>query len=314
MEEIGRLLKEKRLELGLTIEEVSDQTRLTQKHIKALEEGHISFFQDDLSYLRFFVKSYCDVLGLDFEDIKDELRKDVNDYTMTFTTSAQINHEEIEKNIAKSEKLSKVSTANVKTRQKRRFRKPDMSLVSLIAIVAVVAIVIMFAFVVFLKSDAGKGKTANNAQPTAPEQTENGTNKYPSSDEKKEEEGQQKEEEKEISISKIDATHYTIENLKDGEDLKFEVTFAGSSSGFSASVDGKVLDEPKAQVYEYKSSAKGTVKAKKGMKLELYVGYMYNTQLKINDKNVKLDDSIVNSSGAITLEFTIAGDSDESSK
>ena len=148
MEEIGRLLKEKRLELGLTIEEVSDQTRLTQKHIKALEEGNISFFHDDLSYLRFFVKSYCDVLGLDFEDIKDELRKDVNDYTMTFTTSAQINHEEIEKNIAKSEKLSKVSTANVKTRQKRRFRKPDMSLVSLIAIVAVVAIVIMFAFVV----------------------------------------------------------------------------------------------------------------------------------------------------------------------
>ena len=104
MEEIGRLLKEKRLELGLTIEEVSDQTRLTQKHIKALEEGNISFFHDDLSYLRFFVKSYCDVLGLDFEDIKDELRKDVNDYTMTFTTSAQINHEEIEKNIAKSEK------------------------------------------------------------------------------------------------------------------------------------------------------------------------------------------------------------------
>lgn len=44
MEEIGRLLKEKRLELGLTIEEVSDQTRLTQKHIKALEEGNISFF------------------------------------------------------------------------------------------------------------------------------------------------------------------------------------------------------------------------------------------------------------------------------
>ena len=261
MEEIGRLLKEKRLELGLTIEEVSDQTRLTQKHIKALEEGDIGFFHDDLSYLRFFVKSYCDVLGLDFEDIKDELRKDVNDYTMTFTTSAQINHEEIEKNIAKSEKLSKVSTANVKTRQKRRFRKPDMSLVSLIAIV---------------------------------------------------EEEQQKEEEKEISISKTDATHYTIENLKDGDELKFEVTFAGSSSGFSASVDGDVLKDPKAQIYEYNSTAKGNIKVKKGMKLELYV--MYNTQLKINDKNVKLDDSIVNSSETVTIVFEIAGDSNESSK
>ena len=38
---------------------------------------------------------------------------------LTFTTSAQLNHEQIEKKIAKSEKLSKVSTANVKTRQKR---------------------------------------------------------------------------------------------------------------------------------------------------------------------------------------------------
>ncbi len=63
MEEIGKLLKEKRLELGLTIEEVSEKTRLTQKHIKALEEGDISFFHDDLSYLRFFVKSYCEVFG-----------------------------------------------------------------------------------------------------------------------------------------------------------------------------------------------------------------------------------------------------------
>ena len=50
------------------------------------------------------------------------------------------------------------------------------------------------------------------------------------------------------------------------------------------------------------------------MKLELYVGYMYNTQLKINDKNVKLDDSIVNSSETVTIVFEIAGDSNESSK
>ncbi len=33
--------------------------------------------------------------------------KDVNDYTMTFVTSAQIDHDEMEKNIANSEKLTK---------------------------------------------------------------------------------------------------------------------------------------------------------------------------------------------------------------
>lgn len=313
MEEIGRLLKEKRLELGMTIEEVSDQTRLTQKHIKAMEEGDINFFHDDLSYLRFFVKSYCDVLGLDFDDFKDDLHKSIDAYKNSFTKTTQLTHEEIEKNVAKSERLSEVQKSKKKQKTKRRLHKPDMSLVSLIAVVAVVAIVIMFAFVVFLKSDVGKEEVVKTPQPVAPEQTESGENKYPSSEEKEQEE-EKEEETKEISISKTDATHYTIENMKDGDELTFEVTFAGSSAGFSASVDGEVLDEPKAQVYEYNSTAKGNVKVKKGMKLELYVGYMYDTQLKINGKNVKLDDSIVKSSGAITLEFTIVGDSDESAQ
>lgn len=315
MEKIGKLLKERRLELGLTVEEVSGKTRLTQKHIKALEEGDISFFHDDLSYLRFFVKSYCEVLGIDFEDIKDELRENVNDYTMTFTTSAQINHEEIEKHIANSEKLTKVKSADVKIRKKRKIRKPDMSLVSLIAIVAVVAIVIMFAFVVFLRSDTGKNTGKNDNQPIAEVQNGSGDNKYPSSEEKDKEEEKNKEtEKKEVSVTKTDVTKYTIENAAEGQEVEFEVYFGGSNSGFSASVDGKVLDDPKADVYNYQTSAKGKVKVKKGTKIELYVGYMLNTSLKIDGKNVKIDDSIVNSGGPYTLELTVAGDENESSK
>lgn len=315
MEKIGKLLKERRLELGLTVEEVSEKTRLTQKHIKALEEGDISFFHDDLSYLRFFVKSYCEVLGLDFEDVKDELRENVNDYTMSFTTSAQMNHEEIEKHIANSEKLTKVNSADVRIKKRRKFRKPDMSLVSLIAIVAVVAIVIMFAFVVFLRSDTGKGAAPKDDQPIASVQNGTGDNKYPSSEEKEQQEEKEKEEEKkEISVTKTDVTKYTIDNVTEEQELEFEVIFGGSNSGFSATVDGKVLDDPKADVYNYGTSAKGKIKVKKGTKIELYVGYMLNTSLKIDGKNVKIDDSIVNSGGQYTLELTVAGDENESSK
>lgn len=312
MEEIGKLLKEKRLELGLTIEEVSEKTRLTQKHIKALEEGDIHFFHDDLSYLRFFVKSYCEVLGIDFEEIKDDLRKDVNDYTMTFVTSAQLDHDEMEKNIANSEKLTKVQKTSVKLNKKRRFKKPDMSFVSLIAIVAVVAIILMFAFVVFLRSDANNDR-ANTNQPVAPEQTGEGTNQYPTTKEE-EQETQQEEEKKEVEITKTGITNYTIENLKENDELTFEVTFAGSSSAFSASVDGKVLEEPEAKIYDYQSTAKGTVTVKPGMMLELDFGWIYNTQIKINGKNVKLDDSIVESNGSATIQFVIEGDASESAE
>ena len=138
------------------------------------------------------MKSYCEVLGIDFEEIKDDLRKDVNDYTMTFVTSAQLDHDEMEKNIANSEKLTKVQKTSVKLNKKRRFKKPDMSFVSLIAIVAVVAIILMFAFVVFLRSDANNDR-ANTNQPVAPEQTGEGTNQYPTT----------KEEEQELSLIHI---------------------------------------------------------------------------------------------------------------
>ena len=41
MKEIGKILQEKRIAAGLDIEAVSAKTRLTPKHIKALEEGDI---------------------------------------------------------------------------------------------------------------------------------------------------------------------------------------------------------------------------------------------------------------------------------
>ena len=66
MEKIGNMLKEKRIELGMSVEDISEKTRLTTKLFKALEEGEISFFHEDLSYFRFFVKSYCDACGIDF--------------------------------------------------------------------------------------------------------------------------------------------------------------------------------------------------------------------------------------------------------
>lgn len=316
MENIGKLLKEKRLELGYTIEEVSKKTRLTQKHIKALEEGEIAFFHDDLAYLRFFVKSYCEVLGIDFDDLKDGLRDCVNEYTTSFTTSMQMTHEEIEKQVAKTDRLTKVNSANRNIRKKKKYKKPDMSLVSLIAIVVVVAMVIMLAFIVFIKSNPKEKAPAKDHQPLATVPGKGDKNQYPTKEEQEKNKEKEKEEaaKKEVSVVKDGVTNYTIENVKDGDELTFEVYFGGSNSGFSATVDGKVLDDPKAKIYSYQTSAKGKIKVKNGMKIQLYVAYMLNTSLKIDGKNVKIDESIVNTGGPYTLEFTVVGDKNESTK
>lgn len=306
MENIGKLLKEKRLERGFTIEQISEKTRLTTKHIKALEEGEISFFKDDLSYLRFFVKSYCEAVGIDFEDIKDELRKNVDDYTMTFTNTMVKQHEEMEKHISETE-LSKVATAGSskpkfdKIKRKAKGRKPDFSLVSLVAVVAIVAIVLMLAFVIYLNSDKKPGSDPVTP-PIAGTQEGNGENKYPTSDEEDKE--QEEAPKQELSITKNDVTHYTITGYKEGDELTVATQFVGSNSAYSVTVDGVVLQDPKAQVYNAPNTATAKITAKKGSKVQLYFGYLINANIKINDKTVKVDDSIANAGGSRTLEFT----------
>lgn len=285
MQKIGKMLQEKRIELGLSVEDVSNKTRLTVKHIKALENGDLTFFHDDLSYLRFFVKSYCDILGVDFDDIKDELRTNILDYTMTFAENEQLSREAIENSIAKSEKLSKVKT-DVKVKKRKKMRKPDVSLVSLIASIGVVILIILFAFVVYIKQDQSKNDLSNSEIPVAPEV--NKDDPY-----LKDEDKEEKEEEpvvKPMEFVKNGTTDYTINNLKSDEKLKIETTFNGSSSGYSVTVDDKA--PMNAEIYDAGTTATTEIDVKKGAKITLTIGCMVQTDIKINGKVVKTDESI----------------------
>lgn len=308
MENIGKELKEKRIEQGMSVEDISVKTRLTPKHIKALEEGDISFFRDDLSYLRFFVKSYCDAVHVDFEDYKNEISASINDYTMTSVIHAQKSHQEMERNIAKSDKLSRVESSGTSKRKRRSLRKPDFSLVSLIAIIGVVVVVILFAFVMYLRSDASKPSGENGKIPVAPEQEGVGSNKVPG-EEKPNEEEKEEPVKKEMSITRKDATHFILMNLNDGDEIKVDTKFIGSNSAYSVTVDGQVKD---SKVYTAGNTATTVFEAKKGMKFQVYIGFLLKTEVRINDKVVNLDE--MQSSGvSYTLEFTV-GDSNESAQ
>ncbi len=304
MQKIGKMLKEKRIEQGLSIEDVSEKTRLTVKHVKALEDGDLSFFHEDLSYLRFFVKSYCEVVGLDFEDIKDELRTCIDDYTVTFAENEILSHKEIEKNIANSEKLSKVDTANVKVK-KRHKKKPDFSLISLIGIVILVVVVVIFALFMFFT-----GQKDKENRPSIPTAQESGTKV----DEPVKPE--QEEIKKEFEIVNDELKKYTLNNVDISKKLKIETTFNATDSGYSVTIDGK--DIKNNQIYNYGETAVTEINVKKGTNISIYIGCMTNVEIKINGKIVKTDESFnpevfPGQCIASTLVFTV-GDVYESSK
>lgn len=74
------ILRQRRMDLNLTIEYVSSQTRLAPQYIQAIEEHNLDVFSDDFSFVRYFVHAYCDAIGVNWSVISQEVDADINDY------------------------------------------------------------------------------------------------------------------------------------------------------------------------------------------------------------------------------------------
>ena len=74
------ILKERRTNLKLSIQDVSNQTRLAPQYIQAIEEHNLDVFSDDLSFVRYFVHAYSDAIGVNWQAISDEVDVDVNEF------------------------------------------------------------------------------------------------------------------------------------------------------------------------------------------------------------------------------------------
>ncbi|MDR2377330.1 MAG: helix-turn-helix domain-containing protein [Puniceicoccales bacterium] len=65
---IGKILSEKRLELGLSLEEVANATKIRADYLEAIEQEQLDFDLPDI-YKRGFIKAYAEHLGLDTEEV-----------------------------------------------------------------------------------------------------------------------------------------------------------------------------------------------------------------------------------------------------
>lgn len=64
METVGKLLKEKRLEKGLILDDVAEIIKIRKKYLEAIESGNYGEIPDKV-YTKSFLKIYSDFLGLD---------------------------------------------------------------------------------------------------------------------------------------------------------------------------------------------------------------------------------------------------------
>lgn len=74
MKDIGRRLKAKREELGLTVDQVQAETKIRRRYLEALEAGKEGPIPGDV-YVKGFLRFYANFLGLDGQAMVAEYRQ-----------------------------------------------------------------------------------------------------------------------------------------------------------------------------------------------------------------------------------------------
>ena len=119
MKEIGLLLKEKREENGVSLEEAASDLQMRVSQLESIEEGRKDDFKDVFS-LKFFIRDYAKYLGLDGEELLDSF----NEYL--FEETSKISLEEIEearKKKEESERDMKILSPYTVTKKDKKNRR-----------------------------------------------------------------------------------------------------------------------------------------------------------------------------------------------
>jgi len=66
--ELGEVLKKARLEKKMSLDEIQDVTKIRKRYLEALESGEYNVLPGKF-YIRAFIKSYAEVVGLDSEEV-----------------------------------------------------------------------------------------------------------------------------------------------------------------------------------------------------------------------------------------------------
>ena len=133
MKNIGLKLKEKRIQNGLSIDEVAEDLKLRPSQIESIEEGRKDDFKD-IFYLKYFIRDYAKYLGLDSDKMLDEF----NEYLFDETSKIPVDMiKEAKKEKSEVGSNEKVSPYTKSSKKKLGVPKIIIGLIALVVLIIV---------------------------------------------------------------------------------------------------------------------------------------------------------------------------------
>ena len=134
MKDIGEKLKETRESIGVSIEEVAEDLKVSKKQVEDTENGDMKAFNDIFS-LKFFIRDYSKYLGLNYDELVDEFNEYLFDYT------SKISIEDIKKATEEDKKVkakeNKIMSPYTMERKQKRRIPPVIIVILLIGVLAI---------------------------------------------------------------------------------------------------------------------------------------------------------------------------------
>jgi len=147
LKEIGEKLKEARDNIGISIEEASEDLKVLPTQIEAIEAGDMDKFKDVFS-VKYFIRDYAKYLGLSYEDVVDEF----NEYLFDYTSKLSLD------DIKKAKKKTKEDEPRVSSPYTLEPKEPKRIPTVVFAILFIILIITIMFFVVKNIDDNNKNE------------------------------------------------------------------------------------------------------------------------------------------------------------
>lgn len=284
---ISEIIKQKREEKGLSVEELSSQTMLSIAIINDLENGNFDHYQGEEAYMKMYLRKICRALDINEKEVQNEY----------LNLTQKIELEELQEAEAQSENIKKKLSADEEKAKAFRFEKPsftnnkgvvgDKSHLNVIRVIIIILLVAMIFCVGFFAISKTKSK-ANVPSFTSNQQTAAGeVTKKPS---KKKTEKKKEEVVPAVTYTRNSDLNYNFK-LKDpnAQTFKLKVEYSKKCWG-SLYVNRTKYTKFEGRVYNEGDSVEVTLNTADFNTLRLVSGEQSGVKVYVDDVEVPLTD------------------------
>ena len=277
MKQLGIKLKEYRIKLNYSLDQVSKITKTNKDILEAIESGDIDFFQDDLKYLLFYIKGYANCVGLNYKDYEKELLDSLDLFSETKTIQLELEKQILNENIKKRAKI--YTNNNIK-----KIKSYDFSTLSLIVVIILIIALVLFGILLLDKDKLNdNSNNINILEIFNPNQNLSDVNN-------------------DILINKKDQNNYIIEVVDTNQVIDIDIKF-GQRTWLRFYLNDQILNNPISKIYNKDENLNYQYNYIKNDILTIHLGIFNDNTIYINDKSLEIDDGILSSKSSDKLNL-----------